>query len=344
MEIDLNNMLGWVLPLLGVVAVVALGNWLLNRAFENQPRNKLYRQLAKIGVAVFAQIGLVLLLPLDNETRGQLLSLFGLVLTAVIALSSTTLVSNAMAGVTLKVIGSFHTGDFIQVGDYFGRVRNKTLLHTEIQSEDRDAITLPNMFIINNPVKVVDQSGTLISAEVSIGYDVHREKVRAAMLRAAEQAQLAEPFTQIIALGNFAIEYKVTGMLADVSTLVSKRTELRAHLIDQLHAASIEIMTPNVMHQRALEGAQIPVPEAVPAPEFDSGKAESIMFDKADLAARMQKIRAHCEALRDEIKKLESEDAADHKMDISWLKHQLSAQESFLAQIESEEQEKAPPA
>jgi small conductance mechanosensitive channel len=38
----------------------------------------------------------------DPAMRGELLGLFGLVLTAVVALSSTTFVSNAMAGLMLR--------------------------------------------------------------------------------------------------------------------------------------------------------------------------------------------------------------------------------------------------
>ncbi len=338
MDIQLEDLLAWGLPLAVTITLLVVANWLLSRVFESQPRNKLYRQLSKVAVSVFALIGLVLLLPFKTETQGQLLSLFGLVLTAVIALSSTTLVSNAMAGVTLKVIGSFHTGDFIQVADYFGRVRNKTLLHTEIQSEDRDTITLPNMFVITNPVKVVDQSGTLISADVTIGYDVHRERVREQLLKAATEANLADPFTQILELGNYAIEYRVSGLLSDVSTLVSKRTELRAQVVDHLHGAGIEVMTPSAMHQRPLSGPQIPARQTVAElPAIDAGRAERIMFDKADLAARIQKIRIHCDTLRSEIKELETEDGEQHAMDIAWRQHQLQAQEAFVAQFDDQQ-------
>ena len=33
-------------------------------------------------------------------------------------------------------MGGFHPGDFIRIGEQFGRVTEKGLLHTEIQSEE----------------------------------------------------------------------------------------------------------------------------------------------------------------------------------------------------------------
>ena len=37
----------------------------------------------------------------------------------------------------------------------FGRVTERGLFHTEIQTEDRDLVTLPNLYLVTNPVKVV---------------------------------------------------------------------------------------------------------------------------------------------------------------------------------------------
>ena len=122
----------------------------------------------------------------------------------------------------LRSVGSFHPGDFIRVGENFGRVTEKGLVHTEIQSEDRDLITLPNLYLMNQPVGVIRTSGTLISAEVTLGYDVHRLRVRDLLKSAAEAAELSGPFVQILELGDHAIRYRVYGFLEDVANLVTK--------------------------------------------------------------------------------------------------------------------------
>ena len=62
---------------------------------------------------------------MGDTSRGQLLALLGLALTAVIALSSTTFVANAMAGLMLRSVKSFRPGDFIRVGEQSGRVTER---------------------------------------------------------------------------------------------------------------------------------------------------------------------------------------------------------------------------
>lgn len=340
--ITLADLLRWGTPLVvTLLATVAL-SWFLSHVVARQNSNRLYRQLAQVVLFVVALMVLVLALPFDAQTRAQLLSLFGVVITAVIALSSTTFVSNAMAGLTLKAIGSFHTGDFIRVGDHFGRVTTKALLNTEIQSEDRDTITLPNLFVITNLVQVVDQSGTLISAEASIGYDVHRHRVRACLLHAAEESGLSEPFVQITSIGSFAIHYKVTGFLDDVTKLVSKKTELMGKVIDALHSEAIEVMTPNVMSQRPMPASEATLP-ATPAPtgaadaDEASGKAEKMMFDKAELAARIAEFRAQSKALTETITNLEADNSADNEREVSWRKRQLQALNNLLESMEQDD-------
>lgn len=337
-DLDFGLLLSWGVPWLAVLLIGSAAYWLLHRAWGANPGQRLYRQLATVALTLILIITLVVVLPFTTETRGQLLSLFGLVLTAVIGLSSTTFVSNAMAGITLKVIGSFHTGDFIRVADHFGRVRNKTLLHTEVQNQDRDTITLPNMFLITNPVTVVDQSGTLISADVSIGYDIHRLRIRESLLRAAEAAGLDDAFTQVVELGDFSVHYRVTGFLKDPGKLVSKRSELRAQVLDLLHQDGIEIMSPSIMNQRPVPTELRFVPRdrvAESKPDMVTGKAEKLMFDKADQAARIEKVRNQVFELETQLKALEGENDEANALDIAWRKHQLRAQRAFLEQVDA---------
>ena len=63
----------------------------------------------------------LLLVPIGDDPRTQLIGLLGLLLSLVITLASTTFVANAMAGFMLRAVRSFRTGDFIQVGEQFGR-------------------------------------------------------------------------------------------------------------------------------------------------------------------------------------------------------------------------------
>lgn len=324
----------WLLPIaatLGITAVVLLTLW---RFVPEQAASRVVRQLITVAIILIANVVLVLAMPLDNETTGQLLSLFGLVITAVIALSSTTFVSNAMAGLMLRSVGGFHTGDFIRVGESFGRVTQKGLLHTEIQSEDRDLITLPNLFVMNQPVRVVRTSGTLISAEVSLGYDVHRHRIRDLLKLAAEDAALTEPFVQITELGDHAISYRVYGFLEDVSNLVTKRTELRGKMLDRLHGDGVEIVSPGFMNQRALDPTQLILPPEEARAEDEDSHAESLMFDKADLAARMDQLKTKRTELQSQLEGLDIADEKEKAREIHWIERQIDYLDDILATLE----------
>lgn len=335
----LNLLEAWLLPIAATVVVTALVILVLRRVIPDDPSTRVVRQLATVAVLVVANVALVLAMPLDNETTGQLLSLFGLVLTAVIALSSTTFVSNAMAGLMLRAVGGFHAGDFIRVGESFGRVTQKGLLHTEIQSEDRDLITLPNLFVMNQPVRVVHASGTLISAEVSLGYDVYRRRVSELLKQAAESAELTDPFVQITELGDHAVSYRVYGFLGDVNNLVTKRSELRARMLDTLHGDGVEIVSPSFMNQRPLDPA-VPVMPPLDHPAAtditEDEHAESLMFDRAEVAARLEKLKSKRSELAAEMENLQIEDEAEKARETHWRERQIEHLDDIIRTLESE--------
>ena len=331
----------WVVPMAVIFVLTWASFWLIRRTWPDTAHAQVSRQVALVVATVVAIIVLLLALPFDDGTQGQLLSLFGLVLTAVLALASTNFASNAMSGLMLKSVGSFRTGDFIRVDEHFGRVTEKFLLHTEIQTEDRDLVTLPNLYLISHPMRVVRSSGTLVSCEVTLGYDIHRRKVNEILRKAGEEAELEEPFVQITQLGDFAVGYKVSGFLADVDNMVSARTKLNAQVLDSLHKAGIEIVSPGFVNQRPAPADQPVMPNRYYGKESDDmGQAEKLMFDKAELAARVEKLRMQRETLQEEHDALKQEiadDAGDEAskasktMELTWRGKQIEALDALLA-------------
>jgi small conductance mechanosensitive channel len=137
-----TNLLHWVpffAALLIAVFVLGIARWLvIVRKVGRIADGALTRQLTMVALTAVAVILLILTMPVGDTSRGQLLSLIGFVLTGVIGLSSTTFVGNAMAGLMLRAVRAFRPGDFLKTMDHFGRVTERGLLHTEIQTEDRD--------------------------------------------------------------------------------------------------------------------------------------------------------------------------------------------------------------
>ena len=289
-----------VLLLLRILVIAALlglaisfANKRLVKYFDGRPHLKFRLQLLQIGGFLLAILIVILFMPFDDVLRGQLLSLYGLIISATIALSSTTLVGNVMAGLMLKTIGTFRPGDYITVGDYFGRITEMDLMHTEIQTEERDLTTLPNLFLVTNPVRVMHKSGTVISVELSLGYDVSRTKIEEILTEAAAETGLESPYVQIRELGDFSVTYRVSGMLKEIKHLIDRRRELRAKTMDKLHAAGIEIVSPTFMNTRAYDKNSKFVGkvtagdvEAALGPSMDS-----LVFDKADKAESVSMLR-----------------------------------------------------
>ena len=286
---------------LGVTAVVAVGLWFARRLLLGKldPTDKqLPRQVAMLALTCIGILAIFLATPLDKETQGQVLSLVGLVFTGVIALSSTTFVANIMGGFMLRAVRSFRPGDFIRIGDHFGRVTERGLFHTEIQTEDRDLVTLPNLFVVTNPVRVVRDSGTVVSVQLSLGYDVPRGDIESQLKSAADDVGLADAFVHVKELGDFSVTYMVAGFLGDIERLLTTRSRLRCAVLDRLHGANIEIVSPTFMNQRALDPKNLVVPSATGgASEGDfpgatnESTAESVAFDKASKAGDLESLR-----------------------------------------------------
>ena len=284
---------------------------------------------------------LILQLPIGEAERGQLLSLLGILVTAAIALSSTTLIGNAMAGLMLRSIRNFRPGDFIVVDGHRGRVSELGLLRTEIQTERRNLTTLPNLYLVTTPVTVVRASGTFISATVSLGYNVPREKVELCLVEAAENAGLTEPFVFVLELGDFSIIYQAAGFLEEVKYLISAESELRECMLDALHRAGIEIVSPTFMNQRQLAAERVFIPEvrqATPSKPYAPEEAhpEERMFDKADQAETEAKAGHQLEDVVEELDELKKQ--ADHP-DKEAAKGRISELEAERAQLEAEVKE-----
>nr|WP_240945968.1 mechanosensitive ion channel domain-containing protein [Pseudomaricurvus alkylphenolicus] len=288
-------------------AVLAL-HWLGRRSKASVHGQRFRDQLVVAAVILATLVGLPLTLPLENSVRGQLLTVLGLLLTAIVTLSSPTIAANAMAGFMLRSLKNFSPGDFIRVGDHFGRVTEQDLFHTEIQMEDRNLLTLPNLYLATNPVKVVHADGTIVSAEISLGYDVDHQLVEALLLQAATDAELQEPFVHVMALGDFAISYRVSGFLQQVRQILSSRSLLHKKMMDRLHEQGVEIVSPSFMNQRQVSTAMIPERSFMIAGRSSGVDPEELIFDKAERAQQIQELQSNYEELKQEVAALDEED------------------------------------
>jgi len=270
-----------------VLVTLRLIQWLwLGKKLEAFSDRKIVPQVLMLVFSIIGVILVVLSLPISDTLRAQMLSLMGLVLTGVMALSSTTFVANAFAGSMLRLTRSFRIGDFIKVNGQGGRVTERGIFHTEIQTEDRDLTTFPNLYLVTNAVTVVRASGTIISSTISLGYDIEHTHVEELLIKAAKKAELKDPYVHVLELGDFSVTYKVSGFLEDIKVLLTTRSQLKKAMLDTLHAASVEIVSPTFMNQRPQKDGVVFIPKqsrvVKPVTVAEEKTAEELAFDKAE--------------------------------------------------------------
>lgn len=327
-------------PSLGTTAAAILFLFLVHRILERggagAEGRQFRNQLVMFALSLIALLVIVVALPVSENLRGQLLAFFGILLSAAIALASTTLLGNALAGIMLKgAIRNFRMGDFIRCGEHFGRVSERGLLHTEIQTADRDLVTLPNLYLVSHPVKTVRNSGTIISSTVSLGYDVPRVRIETSLLRAAEGVGLKDPFVRILELGDFSVSYRVAGFLEEVKKLVATKSLLNGEVLDQLHADGVEIVSPTFMNTRPLPEDRrfIPKTKAAAGREVArDSRTDDVVFDKADAAESLEKMRESLAKTDEEI------DALKKKLKKAEGDPERASLETALARLESKKQ------
>ena len=294
---------------LSVIAIVGMLwalHWLLIARLGATGSERLFpRQLILLALTLVGLVIIVLNLPINENSRNQLVGLLGLLLSGIFAFSSTTVVSNLFAGLLLRITRPFGVGDFIKVGEHFGRVVERGLFDTEIQSETRDLIAVPNSFLITHPVTTTQRSGAIVSASLSLGYDIHHLQVERLLMDAARQSGLEEPFVHILQLGDYSVTYRISGVLEDIKGLITARSELYRFVLSVLHDHGVEIMSPAYMTQRRIPEEQKIIPPPVTLSASDKTPiAEEIVFDKAERADQLDEEK---QALLVAIKQLEAQ-------------------------------------
>ena len=284
---------------LGVLhRVLQRGNGAGGRRFRNQ--------LVMLAATLLMVLAVILAVPMGTETRGQLLGLLGLLVSATIALGSSSILGNAMAGIMLKVVRNFRSGDFVSVGEHLGRVTERGLFHTEIQTPERDLMTLPNLYLATTPVQVARSSGTMVSATCSLGYDIHHTRAEELLLQAVAAAGLEDGFVQVLELGDFSVTFKVAGLLKDVKTLLTARSRLRIAMLDALHEGGVEIVSPSFRNVRNYDTDQpfIPARPQLAAVRTKNAVPVDVVFDKAEEAESLVTLEKRREKLQQELKEV----------------------------------------
>ena len=299
-----------------LVFLLIINSWIFKKIKIIKSYGTVIKNIFSILIVLIGVLFFIFSFPIDKTLKGQILSFLAIIISAGIALSSTTVLGNLIAGIMNNSMKRFRNGDLIKIGELQGRVTKISIFHTEIQLEDSNFITIPNLYIATNPVKLTRKTDTVISASVSLGYDIARTKIEESLKEAAVSTGLTDPYVYITNLGDYSVLYKIHGFLEDSSKYFSTISLLNANVMDVLHQNKIEIVSPSFMNQRNAN-EKIFIPKEILKKKISNDKQlhEELVFDEAIKSEKIEKkkdqlkeLNKQQDLLREKKKDLKKED------------------------------------
>jgi len=317
-------------------ALLFLNSWIFRKVKSVKASVKVFKNSVSFLLVLMAILVFILSLPIERTIKGQIVSFLAIIVSAGIALSSTTVLGNLIAGIMNNSMDRFKNGDLISIGDMLGRVTKKSIFHTEIQLEDSNFITIPNLYIATNPVKLTRTTNTVISTTISLGYDVSRRKTEGCLIEAALTTGLTDPYVYIVELGDYAVTYKIHGFLKDSGKYFSTTSLLNSHVMDALNVNGIEIVSPSFMNQRNVDKKEfIPKIHTETAIEEERITPEELIFDKAIQSAEIEKKKEYLEDIVNKKNNLKERlKEAKEEKEIEKLKTSIERLEEIKKRIE----------
>lgn len=206
-------------------------------------------KLLRILTVVIVLVDVIPHLPLANSGFFQGVSLL---VGAMVTLGSSSAVSNLVSGTVLIYTRGFQIGDYVEIGDTFGEVVERSLLKTQLRTPLNEIVTIPNSRVLN--ASIVNYStdaagrGLVLSTTVGIGYDVDWRTVHELLERAAGRTEhvLAEPPPHVIQKGldDFAVSYELRASTRRADLMPAIRSALRQNVLDAFNEAGVEILSP----------------------------------------------------------------------------------------------------
>ena len=332
----------------GVIIVTVAVIFFAKKIFRKKNSAPHLFQITVFLVSITGFILAVLFLPVENYFKTQIFSFIGVLISAIIALSSASIIGNVIAGIMLRVSKTYKPGDFIEVENTRGRVFNLGLFSTEVQIITRDTVSFPNLYLIQHPIRVTRSDGCFISATVALGYNVPRVTIEKFLEEAAVKVELEEPFVYVERLLDHAVVYRVYGFLKESSKLLSMKSNLLKMVIDVLHEEGIEIVTPSYINRREYDTNDSFIPPVMQHETADKKKeirVDNIAFDRAEEAKHIENQKEKYNSLQKEKEELENgikdEEDKGRKKNIKMKIKKLDNKSTEVMQgIETQEKEK----
>ncbi len=183
-------------------------------------------------------------------------------------LSSTTAVSNLVAGVIATYTGAYHIGDIVSMGGITGRVLEKRLLTTVVRTFKNEDVSIPNGLTLSREIinysSMARHEGLILHTTVTIGYDAPWQQVHSLLIAAAKDTPgiLADPapFVLQTSLQDYYVAYELNAYTREPEKMPRLYAALHASIQDKFNGAGVEIMSPAYTSLR--DGNTVTIPPA----------------------------------------------------------------------------------
>ncbi len=225
-------------------------------AWLEGPAAGVTRRLASIAIWLFALIIAYPYIPGAGTDAFKGVSVFvGLML----SLGSAGVVNQAVSGLVVLYSGAIRNGDFIEIGEHQGVVREMGALSMKILTRTREEVTVPNSVLsstsVRNLTRQSREAGFLLTTSVTIGYDTPWRQVVAMLELAAARTDgllpHPRPFVLQTALSDFYIEYQLNVALLNPPDKFEVLSQLHQKIQDAFNEFGVQIMSPHFFDQPA---------------------------------------------------------------------------------------------
>ena len=207
-EMLLTQVVGW-LPSLAAAAILILFFWLLFRATRLPLRHLLMRtgfEPAFIGMVLnvyrFAVLTLGIVMAASQLGINVGAALAGLgVVGLTIGFAAKDSLSNIMAGFLIFWDKPFHVGQWVTLGDHYGKISEITMRTTRLRTRDNRWVIIPNATVIDQILINHSTNGeTRLQIPVGIAYASDLAKSKAVIIDAVRNVQhvLSDPAPGVV--------------------------------------------------------------------------------------------------------------------------------------------------
>ncbi len=230
--------------------------------------------LLRVLVIALAFVAAFPYIPGSKSPAFQGVSIF---LGLLVSLSSSSAISNVIAGAILTYTSAFKMGDRVRIGESEGDVVKTALLVTQVRTIKNEVVSIPNATVLSvqvvNYSRLAQSAGLILHTEVTIGYSSPWRTVHALLIDAALRTPgiLSEPAPFVLqrALSDFYVAYQLNAYTRDAQRMIDTYSFLHQAIQDSFAAGGVEIMSPHYTSLRS--GRESTIPDTTGSSDVKAG-------------------------------------------------------------------------